>query len=815
MKWLETLAQDIRHASRTLLREKSFAILSILILAIGIGANTAVFSIVNSVLLQPLRYGDPDRLVAVQEIVPHLGNSVLPVNARHYQEWKDGCSCFEDVALAASSEFNLTGSGEPERLSAALVTANFFSVLRVAPWLGRGFSPEEQTEGRDNVVIVSNRLWQRRYGADPTLVGQNISLDGIPHQVAGILPDNFRHHLRSTLGQTLVPPIDVYKPWSPPTDEGVEFSFNYSAVARLGEGVGVEQATAELNTIQAGIAAQFKSTQKRELRALLTPLQVQAVEGSRNGLLLLLAAIGTVLLVACLNLGNLMLVRATARNRETAIRCALGAPRLRVFRSALVESLTLALTGAVIGVALAFALTEVFSMIAPVGLARADEVRLDGYALAFAAVLSVGTAMIFGIAPAWRSAHADPQDALRAGGRSLTEGGRKGRLRQILLGAEVGLTTILLVVAGLLVASVVRINDVERGFDTESVLTAQVNLPGTRYPESENRLQFYERLIASLEAKPGVASAGVVTVLPLQGMGWADLLLLEGDTRPMEERDAALFRAITARYLAALGIPLLSGRQFDDADDERRVALISLSLAERVWPGMNPIGQRFRDLGTDIGQPPFEVVGVVGDIRTAGLDSDAVPSVYVPMWYRSPRNASIAVRTSSDPRGAAGVLRSTVAELDPELALSQVQTMTQIENDSLAQRRFQTNLVSGFAISALLLAALGTYSVISYSIARRTSEIGIRLALGARMRHIVTMVVRQGLWPAVVGLVLGIYGAVAASRFISAMLFNVSPTDTSVYTAVAGVIGLSVLLACWVPARRAARIAPTDALRYE
>ena len=809
---------DTRHSLRRLRRSPGFAVAAILILAIGIGANTAVFTVVNSVLLRPLTYSEPDRLYAVSEIVPQFVDRFpeLPVNARHYLEWKQRCACFEDVALADDGEWNLAAPGEPVRLMGARVTGNFFAVLGVSAQLGRTFVAAEGAGGDENVVMLSDALWQSRFGGNPAIVGQTVELNGVANVVVGVLPRNFRNHWTRPGVGTAPKPIDVYQFWRVDA-QGIDWAgeHNYAAVARLPPGKTQEQALAELNVLQAEISQRFEGDERSmTLLGSLISLQEQVVARSRAGLLLLLGAIGTVLIIACLNLGNLLLVRALGDGRETAIRVALGAEGARIFRAALIESLLLACSGGLLGVLLAFQLVRVFAAVAPVDLPRADEVSLDGAALGFALLLSIGAALLFGTLPALRSMRANPQDSLRATGRSQTDRGGGARLREGLVATEVGLSVTLLVVAGLLIASFIRLDGVERGYDAENLLTAEVSLPAARYPDVETRRRFYDELVDRLEGQSDISVAGVGSLLPLGGdFIWGDTVTIEGDVRPIGQRPVMSYRTVSPDFLRALGIPLHAGRQMQPSDYPRRVAILSRSAAERLWPGEDPVGKQFRR-GVPT-EPAFEVVGVASDVRTAGLDKDPAPLVYVPLWERSPETGALAVRTSSEPLLAAAALRESVRALDPTIPVSQIQTMAQIESDSTAQRRFQTLLVIVFATCALLLAVIGIYGVVAYSVARRTSEIGLRMALGARPRDISTMVLRQGLRPLALGVAAGVAAALVLGRFLSAFLFGVEANDPVTFAAVTGIVGAAALLACWIPARRAMRTAPLEALHFE
>jgi predicted permease len=813
MRTIDSVAADIRQSVRRLQRSPSFALTAIAILAIGIGANTAVFSVVSTVLLRPLAYSEPDRLYSVGEIIPELASQFpeVPANARHFLEWRR-CTCFEDVAMIDDQELNLAGDGDPERIAGARVTSNLFGVLGVPAQLGRTFTTDDENDER--VVVLSDGLWRRRFGANPAVIGQTLVVDGEPHVVVGVLPARYRNYLKRQGFNTVEKRIDVYKPWRVDAEDvGWVGDHNYPAVARLRAGKTPEQALAEFNALQAALVQNFEGPDRAfTLKGNLTPLKEQVVERGRAGLLLLLAAVGAVLLIACSNLGNLILVRALANGRETAIRMALGAGRIRIFRAALVESLVIACAGALLGVAIAFNIVRVFAAYAPAGLPRADEIGMDPQALTFSLLLTIASAVAFGLVPALRLMRTQPQDSLRGSSRA-TESAEPARLREWFVAAQVGLSTALLIVAGLLIASFVRLDAVERGYDAANVLTAEVSLPGGAYPDRDARRRFYDALVERLEARPEVLAAGVSSVLPLKGDAWADIVTIEGDERALAERPVMAYRTVSPDYLMAMGIALYSGRQMQRTDFPRRVAILSRSAAETLWPGENPIGKQFRR-GVPT-EPAFEVVGVADDVRSAGLDQAPPPIVYVSLWERSPDMGAIAIRTTSAPVLASGLLRESVRAIDPNIPVSNVVTMSQIESDSTAQRRFQTMLVGTFAAAALFLAAIGIYGAVSYATARRTNEIGLRIALGARPQEIRAMVLLASLRPIVIGLAAGIVGALALGKLISALLFGIEATDPATFVAVAAIIAAAALAASWVPARRAAGIAPLAALRAE
>jgi predicted permease len=807
----------LRQSLRSLRADRGFAVAAIAILALGLGANTAVFTVVDSILFRPLQYREPDRLYSIEEIVPQFVKiaPVLPVNGRHYTEWRAQAKSFEEIALVQTQNYNLTGSGEPEKLNGVRVTPNFFSTLGVAPQRGRDFSSEESRPGRDAVVLLSDSLWRRRFGAREDLIGQTIVLNDIPHLVAGVLPPEFRQHSEAVLGARSAAQPDVFQVWALQLEHvGWAGEYNYAAVGRLKLGVTPQQALAELNVIQAQIKTHFEAgVGNMDLLASLTPLKDEVVDRGRAGLLLLLGAVGAVLLIACVNLGNLMLVRASRRGRETAIRSALGAGRWQVIQGVLAECIILALTGAALGVALSYALLKSFTAWAPASLPRADEVSMNPLALLFAFGLAMLTAFLFGFIPAWRLANEDPQDALRSGGRGQTDAGRKMRLREILVSVEAALSVALLIVAGLLGVSFLNIGAVDRGYVSSNLLTANVNLPEARYKTPESRRHFYNDLLSRLKTQRGVQAAGVVSVLPLGGQAWADVVTAEGDSRPIAEKPILQYRVVSPGYFKAMGIPIELGRSIDDHDYPRKPALMSRRAAEKIWPGANPIGKTFRR--GDPKEAPFEIVGVTGDIRSTSLEKDPDPIVYVALWERTPLTGSIAIRTTNDPASATAFLRESVRAIDRQAPVSNVETMVQIENTTEAERRFETQLALAFAASALLLALVGTYSVLATSVASRANEIGIRMALGARAPRVVKLILFEGLRPVAIGIGLGIGGAWFASRLIGSMLYSVSATDPRVFAAVGLATLLSASLACLIPARRAASVSPLEALRHD
>jgi predicted permease len=805
---------DIRYAFRTLLRERGFATMAVLSLAVGIGANTAIFSVVNGVLLRPLPYRDPERLVAIREVVPKLAHlyPTLPVNFSHYYEWSKRCSALESIAIVESSAPNLTGAGEPELLNGALVSASVFRVLGVSPRLGRGFLDEEDPEGHNQVAVISDSLWKRRFSADPAIVGRKITLNGRPHVVVGVLPPGFQFPgqndlwIRAGLGTH----TEVYQPlgYSKDDFEEINGDYNYAAIARLRPGVSREKALAELNVIQADISKRIP--EKMDLHAVMSSLHEDIVGQSRRGLVVLLGAVAAVLLILCVNLANLSLARAAGRARESAIRTALGAGRAQLVRQTLTESLVLALAGGVLGIALAAWGVPVLVHAAPLDLPRLGEVSLDGRVLAFALLISTVTGVAFGILPALRTAGAHPQEALKSGSYTTTEGRRGVGLRGVLVGVEAALSAVLLITAGLLIGSFVRLMHVDKGFDVERVLAVHVAMPSTKYTEKAQQTAFFDHLLEKARRLPGVLSAGMVSALPFEGESWVDLAATEGDQRPLFERPMVNVRFVSPDYFKTLRIPLREGQPFDDSQRNRKVVIVSEGTARRLWPGRSPLGRRMLHNET-----LEEVVGVTADVRSTSLDKDPVSIVYVPYWQRPRLSAALLVRTAMDPRGIAAGLRETIHQVDADVPVPEMQTLEEAMSDSVAQRRFQMTLVVLFAAAALALAGFGIYGVVSYSVARRRTEMGIRMALGAGTADLQRMVLWQGIRPVVAGLAVGIAAALAAGRILSSLLFQVSARDPLTIGGVALVLLAVSVVAALVPARRATRVDPTKALRFE
>jgi len=812
----ETLLADLRFAGRMLRKNPGFTTIAIATLALGIGANTAIFSLVDGVILRPLAYRDADRLFDVHEGVPKFSHiaPLIPVNAMHFLEWRKSVRSFEQTALVSGVTFNLTGTGEPERLPAARVSPALFPMLGIQAQLGRTFLEEEDRPGHDHVVVLNHELWARRFASDPRVIGRKITLDGHPYEVVGVLPAGFHF---PKLNQLFAMTVAEERPqlWKPfaVRDEELEplGDFNYVCIARLRRGVSPAQALSELNVVQARIAGQ--TGEKIELRAALVPLQDQITGRSRTGLELLLAAVGAVLLIGCVNIANLLLARATARRRELAIRTAVGASRGRLVRQMLVESLVLAGAGGACGVAIAYEAIRIVVAYAPVDLARIDEVHFDARVVLFTLGISIFTGLLFGLFPAWRATQGDPQEAMRSVSRSMTAGRSSGRLRSLLVGLEVGLSAMCLIAGGLLLHSFVNLLHVDRGFATERILTVDLNLPDSRYPDLAKKVAFLRSTLEHVASLPGVTSSGISNQLPLSGEGGNNLIAAEGTNLTLMERPLADIREVNPDYFRTMGIPLRAGRIFEESDRERNVALVSAVTAVRLWPGQNPIGKRFRSGAED--SPLIEVVGIAGDVRGVSLNKSPSLTVYIPYWNRFRSQVSLVVKTAMDPLAAAPAIRAAIRQIDPELPVPEFRTMDNIVSESVAQRRFQMNLVLLFAAAAMLLASLGIYGVVSYSVAQRTNEMGIRMALGAQPGNIRRMVLGQSLLPVFAGLLAGVMASVALGRIMSSLLFGVRAWDPATISGVAAMLLGVAAAATYLPVRRATHVDPALALRYE
>ncbi|MDD5544083.1 MAG: ABC transporter permease [Acidobacteriia bacterium] len=816
---MNTLLQDLRYGLRLLGKSPGFTAIAVLTLALGIGANTAIFTVVNSVLLRPLAFRHPEQLYLIRNIVPQFSR-IYPsfgANVPDFRIWQKECRSFDEIAIVNSTSMTLTGQGPAEEIEIGKASSNLFALLGVHPVLGRSFVSEEDNPGRDRVVLMTDHFWRTRFHENPSVIGQSVTLDGKSYEVVGILPASF--HLPREMGTlvSLGSRIDLFKPLGVDVaNAGLIGDFDFAAVARLKAGVSREQALAELNLVQARIAADAK--QGFDLRGDLWPLQATVVGPARRGLLFLLAAVGAVLLIVCVNLANLMLARLPGRMRELAIRTSLGATRKRLLSQMFTESALLSVLGAALGLWLADFGVGWLARAAAQSVPRIEEITMDARVFGFAAFLAIFTAALFGILPALKATGVSPHDTLKTCASSTTESRKTRRLRESLIGVEVGLSAALLILAGLLTTSLIHLLRVNAGFAVEHVLAADIKLPPQSYSEASARQKFYDEVLRRVQMLPGVASTAWVNLLPLEGQGSVCDIRRPGDERTGGKVPLANFRAISPGYFHTMNIPLLAGRDVSEGDRRRSVVVISKSVAQRLWPGANPIGQTC--ITSWGGEQNAEVVGVVDDIRTERLDEPPLLMVYTPNSHAeptaaAPASASIVLRTTSDPAGMAGALRAVLQNLDPNVPIVQLRPMKELVSKSVEGRRFQMSLALLFAFSALLLASLGIFGVVAYSVEQRRHELGIRLAMGAQESDLRRMVLRQGMIPTFAGLAGGIAAAVLSGRGIENLLYGVRPMDPPTVMVVASVIVAVSLVACWIPARRATKVDPMVALRYE
>lgn len=806
---MHTLSQDIRYALRSLRKSPGFTAVALATVALGIGINTAIFSVVNGVLLRPLPYPEPDHLVTVWENLERRGGPATEWTGRStFADWREHNQTFSAMFAVTDWAPNLTGADRPEILAGALVSPAFFSVLGVSPALGRGFLPEEEIPGNAHVAVLSHELWQGRFGGDPAIIGKSLILNGEPYLVVGVQPPGFRGPIVSAADIWSVLPIDRSR-----DDRG---SYFLRVVGRLAPGVTRGTALADMNRVAAAIALAHP-IDYRDVGITLTPLRDTVVGPIRTALLILLGAVGLVLLIACANVANLQLARASVRERELAVRAALGAGRARLIRQLLTESVALALGGGVIGLALGVWGTDLLVQMAPPGMPRIEEIGLHPLVFVFAAAASVGTGILFGLAPALGWSRSETAETLRERGSGTpAEGG--GRLRGALVVGELAIGMAVLAAAGLLLRSFAELRSVDPGFRIEHTLSARLIFPSARYPDPAAIPQFLRQLEERLANAPGVRSVGAVSVLPLSGLVHDISFAIEGRMPPPGEEPAADERRATPRFFQTMGIPLVRGRLFQEADraGAAPVALISESMARRYFADRDPIGKRIKVGGVrDPESPWWTIIGVVGSVRSRAVDRVPEPEIYQSAAQRPGRGWSIVLRTDGDPGALAPALRETVWDLDPDMAISQLATLEDLFATSIAPQRFMSRLLAVFAALAVLLGAVGIYGVMAFMVSRRSREIGIRMALGASPGNVLRAIMRRGLALTVAGLLVGIAGAFAASRALAGLLFAVSPTDPPTLAAVAALLAATALFACYWPARRATRVDPMVTLRSE
>ena len=806
--------KDIRYGARNLFKHPGFTAIVIVTLAVGIGASSAIFSVVNTVLLQPLPYAHAERLVTIQEL--SADGRLVQATPANFLDWRAQNTVFEQLAAILTRPANLALADQAERVDLAMTSANFFSVLGIEATLGRVFIPADEEAGHAPVVILSHELWQGRFAGDASLVGKSITLDGNSYTVIGIAPAGFQYP-----GQTdvWVPPYRLAPTLNERMDPTQVRGFGMLAtVALLKPNVSLAQAASEMETITARLRQQYPETNNRRFNRVVT-LQNHLVGETGPMLLLLFGAVGFVLLIACANVANLLLASAASRHKEIAIRTALGASRIRVIRQLLTESLLLAFAGGAIGLLLALWGVVFLTKLLPQNFPRLGEINLDWRVLIFTLIASVLTGILFGLAPALQMSRSDVQESLKESGRGASGGRRQHRLRNLLIVGEVALSVVLLVGAGLLFRSFLRLQAVNTGFTSEHLLTLQLSPAGSNYRQDSDYISFYKQTMERIAAIPGVVSVGAINTLPLS-KGPTGGFQIEG--RPPLTRDkwpGSNYRSVSPDYFRTMNIPVAEGRAFTDRDNETAplVMIINQASARRDFPGESPIGKRVNLGNTNPqGQPVWwEIVGVVSDVRNNELREETLPEFYLSALQDTFGNMFLVVRTSVEPAGVAAAVRRATAEVDKSAAVSDVKTMDHIVSEAVTQPRFNLVLLGLFSGMALLLSAAGIYGVTAYSVTQRTHEFGIRMALGAQVGDVLSMIIKQGMLLISLGIAMGLVAAFVLTRLLRTLLFGVSETDPLTFVVISILLAAVALLACYIPARRATKVDPLVALRYE
>ncbi len=812
----ETLAQDVRYGARVLLKHKTFTSIAVLTLGLGIGANTAIFSVVNELLLRPLPYRDAQRIVMLWEITPE-GRHQNTTSRANFRAWRDQSTSYQHIAAFSDQRLTLTGDGEPEEISSQLVIPDFFKALGVDPILGRTLLAEDGEPGSPLVAVLSYDLWQRRFGGQASVIGHPINLSGYKFEIVGVMPRNYQFHIKHRSGSGR--PAEIWIALPMPTGSvGEDRGRFLSVVARLKDGVTPDQAAAELRTIEARLADETPEFNKNYSAEVL-PLREQFFGNVRRPLWLMLGAVGFVLLIACANVANLLLSHATSREKEIALRAALGARRSRIVRQLLTESVMLALLGSLLGLGFAWLGIKALLLIGPRDLVNLQAIGMNFSVLLWTLGVSILTGVIFGLAPALHISRLNLNDSLKEGGKAdAAQATGSKRLRSVLVVSEIALAVVLLASAGLLIRSFIRLQQVDRGFNTDNELTMVVRLPQARYPEDAQVVLFFNQANERLRNLPGVRSAGMVNFLPLYGgLGSSTAFKIIGRPEPPPGQEPSTdVRVVDAGYFQTLNIPLLRGRNFSDLElkEAKRVILINEALARRHFPNQDPIGQR---LDVAMFEKPVitEIIGIVGDVRYDSLIDEAPPAVYFPQPELAYPFMTLVLRTDGDPAAIAPAVQREIRAIDPNQPVADVRTMNQVMSEAVSRSRFNTLLLALFAGLATLLSAVGIFGVMNYSVALRTRELGLRLAIGAQPRQVLLLVLKQGLALTVAGVALGLMAAFALTRLLSGLLFGVEAFDPTTFAAISVLLVFVSLLACYLPARRAMRIDPMMALRYE
>lgn len=813
---LDELSADVRYSLRMIRRQPGFALIVVLLVAIGVGANAAIFSLVNAILLRPLAYPDADRLVVVRTVIPAMARTYpsVPAAAGEVLRWQQRATAFEAIAAVKAETQTLTGAGDASRVGVVRVTAGLLPMLGAQPALGRVFRDDEDREGHEAVAMLTYQSWQQRFGGDRGILGRPITLDGKPFTVVGVLPADFHYPRNDQLGALVGLPdhLDVLRPAAFVAEERENLAgdFDWAVIGRLRPGATLAQAGAQANAVTKDIARQYGNA--FAMNAEIVPLHEEIVRQSRRGILLLGWSVLAVLVVLVVNLANLLLSRVSSRVHETAVRAALGAGRVRLARQLLIENLLLAGAGGIVGLILASVALRSVAATAPESLARLDEVQLDGTVLLFGMGVSLAAGLLFSALPAWRLAGSSPQATLRGSARGMSMGVSAHRTQRLLVTAEVALSTVLLAASALLVASFARLLTVDTGLTTSRVVFANISASLTHYADDAARAALYDRLLPALRQIPGVSAATLVSEPPLQGEAHVRTFSVEHETRGLDQRPVVNIRFVDPGYFSSLGITLMKGRLFDDRDRGRHVIVVNGRTADAAWPGQNPIGRLCRQ-GNEH-HPLLEVIGVVGDTREVSLYKSPYLMAYVPYWSEeTPASVTMVLKTGMPVDAVAPLVRSAIHDVDAEIPVPLVQSFGQAIDRAVAPDRFQLMLVSGFALAAMLLAALGVYGVPAFAVARRSQELGIRLALGAAPASLVRLVLAQSLAPVAAGIMIGFVGAVGASRVLQSLLFEARGVEWGALVAVSAAVAAIALVACYIPARRVVRIDPNVAVR--
>jgi predicted permease len=811
---MDTLLKDIRYGVRGLLKHPAFTALVVITLALGIGATTAIFSVVNTVLLRPLPYAQADRIVAIQELDP--SGRRVQVTPANFLDWRAQNTVFEHLAAIFTRPANLALADEAERIDIAVTSANFFSVFGTEPQQGRFFIPADEQAGHAPIVVISDALWQRRFGGDPNLVGKTITLDGQSYTVVGIAPPRFQYPDKT---DAWLPPLRLAPALNSTMDvtqvRGLGF---LSAVALLKPGVPLSQAAAEMETITARLRQEYPDTNNRRFNRVVS-LHKHLVGETSSVLWLLFGAVGFVLLIACANVANLLLASAASRQKEMAIRATLGASRWRVMQQLLTESTMLAIAGGASGLLLALWGVAIMAKLLPQDFPRAAEITVDWRVLIFTLAASVLTGMLFGLAPALALSKTDVNESLKESGRGSSASRRHNRLRNLLIVAEVALSIVLLVGAGLLFRSFLQLRSINAGFTPLQVLTARLSPSGAKYRRDADYMSFYSQVMQRISAAPGVQAVGVINTLPLEKGPTAGFRIEGRQLLTPDKWPGANYRSVSSDYFRVMNIPLLQGRVFNEHDTESAplVMIVNQALARRDFPNVNPVGKRI-NLGNNdpSGQPVWwEIVGVAADVRSLELREEPAPEFYLSALQDTFTGMSVVIRGSVEPASLASAVRHAVTEVDKSASVSDINTMEQVVAESVTQPRFNLFLLGLFACVALMLSAAGIYGVTAYSVTQRTHEFGIRMALGAQVRDVLKMILGQGMALIAIGITLGLVGSFALTRLMKKLLFGVSATDPFTLIAITLLLALVALLACYIPARRATKVDPLTALRYE